>query len=104
MVITRVLKEICKGKNAFHEDTPSSCKTFHTLPVDACYSIKGSEYKKFFDERYLNETMGRLRSSVIAHVWNKFSAETPLSIDANVAYIHLAKRYCPRVVKASKFF
>lgn len=48
--------------------------------------------------------MERLNESVIAHVWNKHSAATPLTLDANVAYIHLAKKFCPRVLKASEFF
>lgn len=77
---------------------------------------------KFFKEEFLNETMERLSDSIIgkahiktffsftassiflAHVWNKHSAATALTLDSNVAYIQLAKKFCPKVVKASEFF
>lgn len=104
MVITRVLKKICQGRYAADMVAPNSCKNFHVLPEEMCYAIQGPDYMKFFEEKYLNETMKRLQNSIIAHVWNKFSAKTPLSIEANVAYIHLAKKYCPKVLKASKVF
>ena len=108
MVITRVLEEICHGKYfkriARDMVAPNACKDFHVLPVEACYAIEGPDYRMFFEEKYLNETMKRLQNSIIAHVWNKFSEKTPLKTDANVAYIHLAKKYCPRVVEASHFF
>jgi hypothetical protein len=81
-----------------------TCNKFQVLPIETCYSIRWPEHKKFFAEKYLNETMSRLENSLIAHVWNKHSARTPLAIDANVAYIQLAKTYCPKVLEASNFF
>lgn len=48
--------------------------------------------------------MERLSDSIIAHVWNKHSAKNTLSLDANVAYIKLAKKFCPKVIRASEFF
>jgi Alpha 1,4-glycosyltransferase conserved region len=80
------------------------CKAFQVLPIQSCYSIRWPEHKKFFKEEYLNETMGRLNDSLIAHVWNKHSGKTPLSIDADVAYIHLAKKFCPKIISASNYF
>lgn len=80
------------------------CRNFRVLPVESCYSIRWPEWDKFFKEKYLNETMTRLNTSVIAHVWNKHSAEFPLTTDSSVAYIELAKKHCPRVVAASEIF
>lgn len=80
------------------------CKNFRVLPVEACYSIRWPEHIKFFKEEFLNETLERLDTSIIAHVWNKHSAATPLTLDSNVAYVHLAKKFCPKVVSASEFF
>lgn len=99
------------------------CRNFRVLPIESCYSseliddvrlrissdfdcflVRWPEHIKFFKKEFLNETMERLSDSIIAHVWNKHSAATPLTLDSNVAYIELAKKYCPRVVKASEFF
>jgi Alpha 1,4-glycosyltransferase conserved region len=82
----------------------TNCENFRVLPIDMCYSIRWPEHIKFFKKEFLNETMERLNDSIIAHVWNKHSAKTPLNLDANVAYIHLAKKFCPKVIKASEFF
>jgi len=103
-VITRVLQEICNTKDVLKMISSNQCKNFRVLPVETCYSIRWPEHIKFFKEEFLNETMERLNDSLIAHVWNKHSAATLLSLDANVAYIQLAKKYCPKVIKASKFF
>jgi hypothetical protein len=80
------------------------CKSFSVLPIESCYSIRWPEHIKFFKEEFLNETMSRLDHSLIAHVWNKHSAATELTPEANVAYVHLAKKFCPKVIEASKFF
>lgn len=80
------------------------CGNFRVLPIESCYSIRWPEHIKFFKEEFLNETMERLSDSIIAHVWNKHSAATSLNINSKVAYIELAKKFCPRVIKASEFF
>jgi Alpha 1,4-glycosyltransferase conserved region len=80
------------------------CKSFQVLPIEKCYSIRWPEHIKFFKEEFLNETMDRLKDSIIAHVWNKHSAATALNVDAKVAYTELARQYCPKVIGASKLF
>jgi lactosylceramide 4-alpha-galactosyltransferase len=104
-VITRVLQQICNTKNVMKMiSTPNQCKNFKVLPIESCYAIRWPEHIKFFKEEFLNETMERLNESIIAHVWNKHSAATPLKMDANVAYIQLAKKFCPKVAAESEFF
>lgn len=103
-VMTRVLHKICHTKNVMKMISENACKNFRVLPIEACYSIRWPEHKKFFREEYLNETLSRLSNSIIAHVWNKHSAATPLTKYSNVAYIELAKKYCPKTLNASKFF
>lgn len=103
-MITRVLQEICNTKDVLKMISSKQCKNFRVLPIESCYSIRWPEHIKFFKEEFLNETMERLSDSIIAHVWNKHSAATALSVDANVAYIQLAKKHCPKVIKASRFF
>ncbi|CRL00703.1 CLUMA_CG013960, isoform A [Clunio marinus] len=103
-VITRVCQEICHTKNVSEMITMNNCENFHVLPIESCYSIRWPEHIKFFKKEFLNETLQRLNHSIIAHVWNKHSAATPLNVNSNVAYINLAKRYCPKVVAVSEFF
>lgn len=52
----------------------------------------------------MNETLTKINNSLIAHVWNKRSFNIPLSKHSNVAYVMLAKKYCPRVLEASDSF
>lgn len=104
-VITRVLQKICNTEDVLKMvSSPHQCRNFRVLPMESCYSIRWPEHMKFFKEEFLNETMERLTDSIIAHVWNKHSAATALALDSNVAYIHLAKKHCPKVIKASEFF
>ena len=35
---------------------------------------------------------------LIAHVWNKFTVTTPLLATSKVAYIELAKEFCPKAL------
>lgn len=74
------------------------------MPIETFYAISGPEYGKLFKEEFLDETMDRLKNSVITHVWNKLSGSMPLSLDSNAAYMNLAREKCPRVVKASQAF
>lgn len=103
-VLTRTLHKICSTKDVMKMITEKVCKNFRVLPIEACYSIRWPEHVKFFREEFLNETMERLTDSFIAHVWNKHSAATPLKKTSNVAYIHLAKKYCPKTLDASDYF
>ena len=80
------------------------CNNFKVLPVDMCYDIGWIELYKFFEEQYLDESLRRLSGKLMTHVWNKDSARIPLSKSDNVAYIHLAKKYCPKTFKASVTF
>lgn len=98
-VLTRVLKEICQTDEVKHMNK-SKCYGFSVLPIKDCYSIQWQEHQKFFKEQYLSEAMARLNDSLIAHVWNKHSETTPLLATSNVAYIQLAKEFCPKVLES----
>jgi lactosylceramide 4-alpha-galactosyltransferase len=103
-VLTRTLHKICGTRDVMKMITNNVCKNFRVLPIEACYSIRWPEHQKYFRQEFLNETLDRLSDSIIAHVWNKHSAATVLTRDSNVAYIHLAKKYCPKTLSASEFF
>ena len=103
-MITRVAMKICGTTNVRQMYQENKCTNFRVMPPEYFYDIEWKEHAKFFEEKFLNETMERLTSSVIAHVWNKHSYSHILSLDAKVAYIKLAKKYCPKVFRASNYF
>ncbi|CAO1350227.1 unnamed protein product [Diamesa hyperborea] len=96
-VLTRVLRDICQTEEISLMNK-AKCHGFSVLPVKDCYSIHWKEYPKFFEEQYLKEAMVQLNDSLIAHVWNKFTAKIPLLAKSKVAYIELAKEFCPKVI------
>lgn len=102
--MTRVLRKICNTKDIQKMVSSNVCRNFHVLPVESCYSINWHDWRMFFTEANLTETMSRLNTSVIAHMWNNKSWEERLTTDMHVAYIELAKKYCPRTVAASELF
>lgn len=106
MVITRVARKLCAVDTVDISKMflPKQCQNFRVLSPEYCYAIAWPDYMQFFEEKYANATMERLNHSVIAHVWNKHSASHLLSLDSDVAYIRLAKKFCPKVFRASEFF
>ncbi|XP_070505104.1 lactosylceramide 4-alpha-galactosyltransferase-like [Chironomus tepperi] len=103
-VLTRVLYEICKSKDIQRMIYENICPNFKVLPVEDCYDIGWQELRKFFEPAYLNETLGRISDALITHVWNKDSARIPLTKDTDAAYIHLARKYCPKTLEACDSF
>lgn len=98
-LLTRILKRVCKTDN-ISEMFGDRCLGFQVLPQKYCYAISYPEYLKFFDGGYLKEVLEKIEDSIIAHVWNKLSESTKLSVNSSAAYIHLAKQYCPKVIEA----
>lgn len=103
-MISRVLEKLCDTGDVLKMIAKKSCRNFHVLPIETFYAIQGPDYFRFFEEKFLNRSLEVLEESTVAHFWNKNSASTPLKVDDNVAYIHLAKKFCPKVLKASKIF
>ena len=103
-VLTRVLHDICGTKDIKKMINNDPCKNFRVLPINKCYDIKWQEHEMFFKDKHLDETLDRLKDSLMAHIWNSQNAKIPLSKFDNVAYIHLAKKYCPRTYSACDTF
>lgn len=102
--MTRTLHKICGTKRVMEMISGEVCKNFRVLPIEKCYNLRWPEYAKFFKPEFLNETLERLSNSLIAHVWNKFSATSNLTRNSEVAYIHLARKFCPKVLSVSEYF
>lgn len=77
---------------------------FQVLRPEVCYPISWQESKKYFQEKYVDETMSKVNRSLTAHVWNIMSSEFSLTKDSNVAYVKLAEKFCPRVLKSTTIF
>lgn len=103
MVLTRVLKRICR-KRIFRFIQLNQCHGFKILPTTAFYAIHWSRWQQFFDANSLiiNKTLELLDSSIALHVWNKFSANYSISkTDPKSVYIMMAEKNCPRCYDAS---
>lgn len=99
--MTRVMTKIC---DSIDTTEMYNCDGFYVLPVESAYTIRYRENEKFFRTEYRAEVMERINGSIIAHVWNKLTAERKLTVESDVAYIHLAREFCPKVLKASTIF
>lgn len=102
-VITRVLKEICQTSTV-NNMTKSNCHGFTVHPPDTFYAVPWEEYWKFFSEQYTYETMSKIEDSLVSHVWNKFSQYNISYINSDVAYVQLAKEFCPKVLQSAGDF
>ncbi len=98
-VITQTMKKFCGLQSTtFNNVTPEQCHGFKILPVDKCLSITYHEFRKFYDKNDLEEVMQRLEPTHFVHFWNKMG-NNKQSIQSKVAYIELAKEYCPIVIE-----
>lgn len=98
-VITRVLNKLC---NFGGPNPVSDCKGFYILPTEECYAIGFKDWQMFFNESMRSEVNSRTKHSHFIHLWNKFSSNYRLKIDAKVAFIDLARKFCPKVYETRK--
>lgn len=73
------------------------CNGFRVLPISSCYKINYNNYTMLFNEKLSQVVLESLQSSIITHIWNKLSESTKLLVDSTAAYVHLAKKHCPKV-------
>ncbi|CAG9810445.1 unnamed protein product [Chironomus riparius] len=102
--LTRVLSKICGTKDVKKMTENDICENFKVLPIEKCYNITWFENRMFFEEKHLERTLDRLMDSLMVHIWNSQNAKIPLTKNDNVAYIHLARKYCPKTLKACDKF
>lgn len=95
-LLTRILKRQCQT-NKIKEMSAEKCNGFRVLPISSCYEINYNNYTMLFNETISHEVLESLKPSIITHIWNKISESTKLLVNSKAAYIHLAKRHCPKV-------
>ncbi|XP_059486261.1 lactosylceramide 4-alpha-galactosyltransferase-like [Neocloeon triangulifer] len=96
-VITRVAQRLCRT-NRTEGMTLDACKgQFQVLPPSDFYPIPWRQWRLYFNTFHSKQTMQRLSSSRAIHVWNKFSAHTPVQVGSQQPYGLLAQKFCPKV-------
>ncbi|XP_034471853.1 lactosylceramide 4-alpha-galactosyltransferase-like [Drosophila innubila] len=80
---------------------PDRCHGIKVFDINAFYEIDRLERTHFFDEKYANQTLSRLKNSYLIHTWNQVDTKWPLSVDSKAPYIQLAAQHCPRVFAAT---
>ncbi|XP_060666538.1 lactosylceramide 4-alpha-galactosyltransferase-like isoform X1 [Drosophila nasuta] len=101
--ILSVMTQICGTNNvSLMETNRYQCQGVKVFNHKAFFEIQGYHWAHFFEPKYANKTLLRLRNSYLTHIWNRYSTKRSLRVDSNAAYIQLARRHCPRVLAITK--
>ncbi|XP_555205.2 lactosylceramide 4-alpha-galactosyltransferase [Anopheles gambiae] len=95
-VITRVLQEHCRTQS-IAEMTRHCSRHFTVYPSSVFYAIEYWNYELLFEEQCLEEALVAFNRSIVVHLWNKLSKDSPVRVGSRVAYGVLAERHCPKV-------
>lgn len=105
LLVTRVLKTLCKTNITKEMSAKGSCDGFHVLPKELCYPISGLSWAKFFNETMSDYAMQKVDNAIAVHFWNNLSKHEKLSVNSSAAYVQLAKQFCPKVISScGEFF
>ena len=97
-LITRVLQRVCGTTSVEKMIAMKECEGFHVMKYQMCYPVHGLQFARFFNESESEKVMKLVENSVVVHFWNNLSKKTILGVDEDVAYIQLAKEFCPKVM------
>lgn len=100
LLVTRVLKNLCKTNVTKEIIAKGNCEGFHVLPNKSCYPITGLSWAKFFNETLSKYVMQKVEEALVVHFWNNLSKHTQLSVNSSAAYVQLAKQFCPKVISS----
>lgn len=95
VVLTGTIKMLCNMTNMNDIMKKRSCHDFHFLSSEDCYEIYYHEWRKFFEPNSADEVMTRTKNSSIVHFWHYLSKSKKINKTSDVAYIRMAKMYCP---------
>ncbi|KAF5270580.1 hypothetical protein FQR65_LT05478 [Abscondita terminalis] len=101
-VITKVMKRMCQVNNI--KLMPNrSCSGVHVLPSDKFYPVHWLESQKIFETQKSDYLLNKiLNTSIVLHLWNKFSHGFVASEAPNSIYNTLANKFCPLVYDVAK--
>lgn len=75
---------------------------FGVLPPDQFFQVFYPHQSWYFEANRTREVMERMKGKVLTHLWNKLTNGIKLKKDADVAYIELARLYCPNALWSVK--
>lgn len=99
LVMTETIKLLCNLTNISDIIEKGSCQDFHFLSWHDCYEIYYPEWEKFFKPEYADEVMMRTKNSSIVHFWNFLSRNMTIEKTSDVAYIRIARKFCPQTLR-----
>lgn len=79
---------------------PEICWGFNALPEQVFYPIYGTQWERFFDTKFTNESLKVSNQSAAVHFWNSYSIWQPILKDFNNQT--LAERYRGRLTGNTK--
>ena len=100
-MFTSSLKSFCNGTD-LSDVKETQCGHFAVFPRVKCYPIFYSEWTKTFEPKFKEEVLNRLNTTgaYFFHIWNKMQSiqhkNFSLTFQSESAYIHLAKKFCPK--------
>lgn len=103
-LITTVLKGLCKTNNITIMETMHDCEGFHVLRREYCYPINYVNWRKLMREDDVENSMKKVRDSMVVHFWNKMSHTETINVDSKAPYIQLARKFCPKVLETCRDF
>lgn len=97
VVFNAVYRKMCNiSKSA--RSFPWECNGIELIKRDLCFPVSAEEGQLFFKP---SSILSKVRNAYFVHVWNKVTKKTLLLTNSTAGYIDLARKYCPKVLKAS---
>ncbi|EDS27462.1 lactosylceramide 4-alpha-galactosyltransferase [Culex quinquefasciatus] len=98
-LVTRVLQKFCNITEPWYMTREKCGGQFVVLPPEQFFQVYYPQHSWFFEEKHTEEVMERMKGRILTHVWNRMTSDIKIRKDSKVAYIELAKQYCPNVLK-----
>ncbi|XP_070502772.1 lactosylceramide 4-alpha-galactosyltransferase-like [Chironomus tepperi] len=99
IVITKILRDICKTESIKEMVLMENCDGFHVLPRKICYPIPWSKWKGIFNENRADKMMKLINESMTLHLWNNLSKRKRIDFGEDNLFNRIAKEKCPNVFK-----
>lgn len=99
-LLTRVFRKYCNVSRTV-SNFPWTCNNgaIRLLPQAKCYPIFHDRVKMFYEP---SNILKFIKDAYFVHVWDKYAiANKRIATNSTIGYIHLAEKFCPRVLAVS---
>lgn len=97
-IVEHVTQKICEVSNTTEVVRKKYCKGFTIIEKSLCYEISYASWRMFAEDYWTAEAMRRLENSIFVHTWSSLWDNRTIDVNSNVAYIQLARQFCPKVL------